>query len=192
MDWGVAAASIDGLAPSGDAFYAHDGVGGTLLAVIDGLGHGEAAAVASSSVIETLDRNRDARFQDLVLMSDRSQHGLRGAVMSMARISPERGQLSWLGVGNVSGVLLSDKGYDNPYVLPLRPGIIGSNLPLNLDETVVRFQPGDALVMATDGVDIRGLRKLPPETSDATAIADFLLNTCRGRKDDRLVLVALL
>src|SRR5262249_52503643 len=79
----------------------------------------------------------------------------RGAAMSLASIDTRRATLTWIGVGNVQGVVLhSDAPPGRPAASALltRGGVVGSAMP-QLRAEVLPFNPGDVLFFATDGVD---------------------------------------
>ena len=77
----------------------------------------------------------------------------RGVVLSLAFVDPEHGMMTWLGVGNVHGVLMrSDARKGNVQEsLLLRDGVVGSQLPA-LQATVLLIVRGGTLFFATDGV----------------------------------------
>jgi hypothetical protein len=110
--------------------------------------------------------------------------------MSIASFNVSRGLVTWLGVGNVEGVLLR-RSSTRPVAevsLLLRAGVVGFQLPL-LDVEVVPVAAGDTLIFATDGIRsdfARGLaRNYPPQTA-----AEKILARHARATDDALVLVA--
>ena len=187
IEWGVATSPRANEETSGDRHYVHEGPDCALFAVIDGLGHGRLAAMAASSAVDTLEANRGMSIPDLIAACHETQRGLRGVVMSLMRVEPARHELTWLGVGNVFGVVLRAQKRDIAEHLLVRPGIVGANLPM-LQEITVPFHPGDALVVATDGVDL-GILPDVPRRLTAHQSAERLLRTLKGRDDDQLVLV---
>ena len=71
--------------------------------------------------------------------------------------------MTWLGVGNVQGVLMradAQKGSVQE-VLLLRGGVVGSQLPA-LQAAVLPIAKGDTLVFATDGVRGEFVKVFPP------------------------------
>jgi hypothetical protein len=75
----------------------------------------------------------------------------RGAAMSLASFNAQDGTLTWLGVGNVDGVVLRAPPTAGSLRLVLLAGVVGHQLPA-LRESVVRVEPGDTLVLVTDGI----------------------------------------
>ena len=80
---------------------------GALVAAVDGLGHGGEAARAARRAGDLV-RERPSR--DLVVLAERCHKALRdtrGAALSLAFVCPGDGTMTWLGVGNVEGRVLS-------------------------------------------------------------------------------------
>lgn len=190
LDVGVTAYTLPGQSESGDLHVFEPYPGGVLLAAVDGIGHGTEAAVAARAATEVLAR----RPRDSVLSLIRECHKMltatRGAAMSLASISGTDRTLTWLGVGNVEGVLVrTDKGISPPFEsLLLRAGTVGGRLP-SLSAAILPLYPGDILVFATDGVDAGFVVNVVPGAS-AQATAERILTEHRRGTDDALVLVA--
>ena len=110
--------------------------------------------------------------------------------MSVASFNLSCGQVAWLGVGNVDGVLLRCSFTRVVAEVPmlLRAGVVGFQLP-SLDVEVVPVSAGDTLIFATDGIHrdfARGLaRNNPPQKAAEKILARYARAT-----DDALVLVA--
>jgi serine phosphatase RsbU (regulator of sigma subunit) len=190
LEWGVASQRLAGEAYSGDLHLVQPFPNGTLVAVVDGLGHGEEAAAAASGAIAILDAHPEAPLTMLVKRCDDALKGTRGVVMSLAAIDPRRRQMEWLGVGNVEGVLLGTprNGTRSRQSLLLRGGVVGSRLPAVRTATLP-IESGDLLVFATDGVRTEFADEI---TFDAEPqhLADRLLARYAKGTDDALVLVA--
>ena len=110
--------------------------------------------------------------------------------MSVASFNVSRGLVTWLGVGNVEGVLLR-RGFaraGEEESLLLRAGVVGLQLP-SLEVEVIPVSAGDTLIFATDGIHsdfARGLaRNHPPQKA-----AEKILARHGKTTDDALVLVA--
>jgi len=163
---------------------------GTLLAVVDGLGHGQDAASAAHAAVGALDRYSREPLADLVRRCHDAMVGLRGVVLGLAYLDPQAATLTWLGVGNVGGVLLRADLGNRPSRVALVPnaGFIGAeatrpttrSVPLALGDTVILFSDG-----IKDGfADSLVLSNTPQE------IADFVITRHLKGNDDALVLVA--
>jgi serine/threonine protein phosphatase PrpC len=187
LEWGVASSVHENEQISGDVHFVREGPDEALFAVIDGLGHGSQAAKAAQCAVDTLESNCHDSIPGMIAACHDNQRTLRGVVMSLARIEPKRGTLTWLGVGNVFGVLLRAQKRNIAEHLLVRPGIVGANLP-TLHEMTVPIGPGDALVMATDGVSLGILPQVPRHLT-AQEAAERLLSNSTAKEDDQLVLV---
>jgi serine/threonine protein phosphatase PrpC len=58
---------------------------------------------------------------------------------------------SWIGVGNVHGLFMSNNGSPARETLLLRGGVVGHQLP-RLQASMLPLEPGDTLILNTDGV----------------------------------------
>ena len=154
VEWAVATRCRRGETTSGDLAVVTLLPEGVLVAGIDGLGHGDEAARAARKAAEVL---RESPSRDLVLLVERCHaalKGTRGAAISLAFVSPSDRGVTWLGVGNVEGRVLSgDPSAIRPKgSLPLGNGVPGHELP-PVRAATLELRTGDVLVLATDGVE---------------------------------------
>jgi negative regulator of sigma-B (phosphoserine phosphatase) len=153
LERGVAGQAHEGERRSGDvAVFAPSRRGG-LVAVIDGLGHGDPAADAAEAAAGVLREQVELRPQDLLEHCHEQLRRTRGAVMTLAWFDLERRSMEWTGVGNVEArfVRAGDSGdarHASPVVLG---GVVGYNLP-QVRMGTIPLEPGDSVVLATDGV----------------------------------------
>jgi hypothetical protein len=98
--------------------------------------------------------------------------------------------MTWLGVGNVQGVLMrSDTTKGNAKeVLLLRAGVVGAQLP-PLQAAVLPIAQGDTLFFATDGIRSNFVESLTTRENPQRA-ADRILKEFGSGNDDALVLVS--
>jgi phosphoserine phosphatase RsbX len=187
VEWGVATRCRRGEATSGDLAVVQVMPEGMLVAAIDGLGHGGEAARAARTAGRVV---RDRPSRDLVQLVKRCHSALRntrGAAISLAFLSPAEDTMTWVGVGNVEGRVLSgDPSETRPKgSLALGSGIPGHQLP-NVRATTIDVQPGDVLLLATDGIEAAFGDSL--DTSGPTqAITDRVLAAHWKPSDDALV-----
>lgn len=190
LEWGVAVRPMPGETESGDQYLVQPWPAGALVAVLDGLGHGEAAAAAARTAVAEL---RDHAEEPLIPLVNRCHHALRrtnGVVMSVASFQAADQTLTWLGVGNVECLLLRADAAARPARMDLLPraGVVGYQLP-PLRTSVLSVAPGDVLLLATDG--IRGGFTERLSLSDSPQqLADHILTHYAKETDDALVLVA--
>jgi serine/threonine protein phosphatase PrpC len=175
---------------SGDACLVKPSAGGTLVAVIDGLGHGPEAAAASQVAVQVLGASAQDSLAALVLRCHEALHRTRGVVMSLAWLCPDPAAVTWLGVGNVDGVLVRSRvsaALRRTYLTTLG-GVVGYRLPA-LRATTLALSPGDVLLLATDGIGAGFADGLGSERP-AQEVADAILAAHATPADDALVLAA--
>src|SRR5205823_2688246 len=126
---------------------------GALVAVVDGLGHGAEAADAAKAALRSLERHAHEPILPLIRNCHRSLAGTRGVVMSVAVFDARAETVTWVGVGNVEGVLLRAQATTilGRESLLLRGGVVGGHLPA-LAAALIPVSRGDALIFATDGI----------------------------------------
>jgi phosphoserine phosphatase RsbX len=189
IEYGVAKFVLPGQGQCGDHHLVCCKQSGILIAAIDGIGHGEEAANAAKAAVSILKTGADEPVISLVQRCHEGLRSTRGVVMSLASIDPGHGMMTWVGVGNVQGVLMrtgAAKGTVQE-VLLLRAGVVGSQLPA-LQAAVLPIAKGDTLVFATDGIRGEFAENLSALESPQRAADRILEHHCRGN-DDALVLV---
>lgn len=187
LRWALVNLPLADGAASGDSCLVTSHQGAARVAVIDGLGHGDGAALAARAAVEALRARPDAAPPEALEICDLALARTRGAVVSVARVVP--GVVAWCGVGDVDGAIVHASGA--PRVrrrLVTTPGVVGAGVgtpPL----TRVLFERGDVLALWTDG--------LGPELADALRtdlplvdLAQRLMREHRSGRDDALVFVA--
>jgi negative regulator of sigma-B (phosphoserine phosphatase) len=162
---------------------------GALVAGIDGLGHGSEAARAARKAAAVMRENPGQDLVGLVQRCHSALRGTRGAAISLAFVSASESRMTWLGVGNVEGRVLSgDPAATRPKgSLALARGVPGHELPAVRAATMT-VQPGDVLLIATDGVDASFADSLELSGSSQT-ISERILSDHWKPPDDALVIV---
>jgi hypothetical protein len=188
IEWGWAGSAL--ALESGDLHVVVPFAEGALVALIDGLGHGEEAAAAASAAAAVLESHPQESVQTLLLSCHEGMRKMRGAVMSLVSFDARNASMTWTGVGNVAAVLLRGNAASEPSreALVARGGVVGYQLPLPRVSTL-RIWPGDVLVMTTDGLRagfVDGLSTTHPPQE----IAESILATCATGTDDAHVVVA--
>jgi hypothetical protein len=189
LEWAVASRPYPGEASSGDASLVKSLSGGVLVAVVDALGHGKDAAPTASTAVAVVDRYAHEPLPSILERCHRELIGTRGAVMSLASFQPADHAMSWLGVGNVDGFLVSaePKARTPSRTLITRSGIVGGDLP-KITPSVVPLIPGDILTFSTDGVRT-GFADSVTSAESPQEIADRVITHYAKGTDDALVLV---
>ena len=200
--WAAAGQALASGIESGDHYIFTPFPGGALAAVADGLGHGANAAIAAKTAMSTLASHAHEPATQLVQRCHEALRKTRGAVLSLASFAePPAGNpdpiwtMTWVGVGNVKGVLLraaasAFKG-EHEWLTP-RGGIVGYQLPTPRPVTIP-VGCGDTLIFVTDGIHSDFIQGLTPDVfqagPDIKSIADQILTRSRRGSDDALVLV---
>ena len=189
VDWKVASRSLE-TDESGDAHLVRPLPGGTMLCVVDGLGHGLAAGLAARRAVELLSAGDGESPLEVLRRCHEGLRTTRGVVLAAAWIDGSRGLLTWLVVGNVHAVLVRARPAPRarPQVLVGVGGVVGRQVP-PVREHLEAIEPGDLLVFATDGIRpdfADGLRaSVAPER-----VAPAILAGHWTGGDDALVLAA--
>jgi negative regulator of sigma-B (phosphoserine phosphatase) len=189
IEWGIATQPIPGQTVCGDLHLVKPFAYGALVAVVDGLGHGDEAIAVARIAINVL---ADQADQSIITLVNRCHEALiktRGVVLTLASFNTLDATMSWLGVGNVSGLLLrADTGAMPPSETALlRGGVVGYQLP-PLRASVMTVAPDDLLILATDGIG-NFFDQSALFTGNPQQIADRVMSRHFKRNDDALVLV---
>lgn len=186
IDWGCSVVKSSGEAESGDMHLVKPVGRGVLVAAVDGAGHGAEAARAARIAISTLREHAGEGIAALLRLCHQKLKGTRGAVMSLVSFDGERNEMKWLGVGNVSGLLVRPQhGKEGMMV---RGGVVGYRLP-PLQTQVVPVQRGDTLTLATDGISPDFIADVDPGTSPRELAPRLCERYATGRDDAMLVVV---
>lgn len=159
------------------------------LCMIDGLGHGPLAALASAEALKVFRASTAADVPaDILMRAHVALKSTRGAVMAIAAINIEAGELHFAGVGNIVGVLY--EGDDTHHLLSVE-GIVGYNAR-NIRTQERPWSSNSTVILSTDGLSTRwnmakypGLLLRRPELIASVLFRDFARDT-----DDATVLVA--
>jgi hypothetical protein len=185
IDWGWAGSALED--ESGDRHVVVPFLGGALVALIDGLGHGVEAANAARAAARVLESSPGEPVVDLIQRCHGALRSTRGAVMTIASICEAEFAMTWLGVGNVDAVLLRKNGGPDA-AIATRGGVVGYQLP-PLRPCCVGIAPGDLVIMATDGVRSGFSADVATDDSPPDLAASLLARFAKG-SDDAHVVVA--
>jgi negative regulator of sigma-B (phosphoserine phosphatase) len=188
LDWGSAGTALGGGTASGDRGVVVPFPGGVLVAVIDGLGHGPEAREAAIKAEQVLIAAPYEPVSDLMLACHEQLKGTRGAVISVASFDAATETMSWLGVGNVEGLLVRGAHGGAAEAVAMRGGTVGYMLP-PLTARTLDVRAGDTLVLATDGIR-HGFKAEILAAREPQYIADEILRVWGKDNDDAYVIVA--
>jgi anti-sigma regulatory factor (Ser/Thr protein kinase) len=173
---------------NGDAWTVMQNGPSVTIAVVDGLGHGRAAATASSAAIGAFREHPDRAIEELLQSAHGALRSTRGAAVGIARIEPDAARLDFAGVGNIAGTIVTD---DAARRVVSHNGTIGHELR-KLQTFSYPWPSGAIAVLHSDGLSgswnlstYPGLLAQSPLTIAAVLFRDF----CRGN-DDATVVVA--
>lgn len=191
IEWGVAQIALEGETVSGDRHVVTPFPNGVLLGVVDGLGHGAEAAAAAEIAVATLAANAHEPVISLLERCHDALRGTRGAALSLASCNVAYHTMTWLGVGNVEGVLVRADKHAVPHQenVMLFPGVAGHQLPL-LRAVVNPVNTDDLLFLFTDGIRRDFLYEPPIPGHSPQRMADRICAKYGKGTDDALILVA--
>jgi len=173
---------------SGDAWEADQDSRRSLITVIDGLGHGPAAAEAAVKAAETFQKNRGLTPTAILEAVHESLHHTRGVAMAISEVDVEHQAVRFAAVGNITGIILSPAGIR---CMVSHNGILGHNVR-KFQEFTYPLREKALLVMHSDGLASRwsldryqGIMARHP-----SLIAGILYRDYRRENDDVTVVVA--
>lgn len=160
----------------------------TVILLVDGLGHGPAAADAAETAAGLFERNVDrASIVDVMEMLHAGLRSTRGAAAVIAEIYADSREVRYVGVGNISATIVAPTGVRN---LVSHNGTVGHQAR-RIQEFVYPWPTGAMLVLLSDGIATHwrletypGLRQHDPALVAGVLWRDFT----RGR-DDACVVV---
>jgi hypothetical protein len=156
--------------------------GGLLVALVDGLGHGNEAGVAAQAAARTVLGNRELPPDQILRHCDRQLHPTRGAAMAVLRLEAD-GRGEFCGIGNIEVQSLAGQ----PASLFCLPGIVGHSVR-TLRTMPFTMQSGDIYCLHSDGVSGRGnLRACLP--GSPRTVARRIVDACGRAHDDATAVV---
>ena len=173
---------------NGDAYFVRTRKNLTLIAVVDGLGHGAGAKEASDAALDSLDDWMGEPLDEVLHVAHNALRATRGAVMSVAIIDRANEQISCAGVGNVMVRVFGVPEHVAPITTN---GTLGARLG-QLRVWTYPWAEGATLIMASDGVSASwemdsypGILRHSPQLLAGILMRDYGRDT-----DDATVLVA--
>ncbi|MBD3615406.1 MAG: SpoIIE family protein phosphatase [Gracilimonas sp.] len=186
--WSSARLPKEGEKICGDLSLVKKSNGKVLVAAVDGLGHGVSAAKASKKAIDLLESFEKESLINLIHRCHKELRQTRGVVMSLALIDSKENMMTWIGVGNVEGVLFrahSEVGQKLERIV-LRGGVIGYKLP-SLQAAMIPIFKDDIVVFTTDGVEHDYVDELNA-SEHPEEIVEFVASNYFKKSDDALII----
>ncbi len=183
--FGVAARAVNGKGVNGDAYLIKLWGSHVLIALIDGLGHGADAALASTEAKKFVDEHFKADIGDIMLGLHECLRKTRGAVVGLARIDQAEKKFSYCGVGNIEIQVLSE-----PPMYPTSlEGVVGMNM-IRIKKFEYPYNSLKFAVLYSDGISSKF--DLPSNISfvDPQKTAESILSEWGNKWDDATIIIA--
>jgi hypothetical protein len=151
----------------------------------DGLGHGPDAHRSAEEARRVFRLQPAADLAALLADMHSALKPTRGAALAVVRIDGVRGEVSYAGVGNITGVVLSDASRRS---LVFQSGTVGSAMP-RVRTGHEALPAGDVLILHTDGASARWSTQAYPGllSHHPALIAGVLFRDFRQVRDDATV-----
>jgi anti-sigma regulatory factor (Ser/Thr protein kinase)/serine/threonine protein phosphatase PrpC len=170
---------------NGDGYFIKRHERTTLIAIVDGLGHGQEAHRASQIALRYIEQFHQWEEEDLINLIHVKLHGTRGIILAIVKIFEDSAFIRYTGVGNISGTILGKNvtnflNYNGTVGLRLR----------KFKTLEYKYHDEDIMVLHTDGISLNWLsdydlskrwklqnftqeiiRRYSRQTDDATIIA---------------------
>jgi len=150
VDPGVGAFTvpIQGEVLSGDKWKVSHINGGVYCLLVDGLGHGFEAAEAAKLAVKQFSDNLTLNPGSMIQAIHNALRGSRGAVGAVAKIDFNRQELVYAGLGNISGIIVTNN--DHKHLTSLN-GTLGYE-SRKITEFTLPWAPMSTLIMHSDGL----------------------------------------
>lgn len=189
ISFGVATRSRLNAEFNGDTFVVKEWNRYALIALIDGLGHGEFAHQAARQAREYVENHYDRPLPVIFWGVGRACRATRGVVMAVALFdwSTRPMKLAFGSIGNIEARVF---GCPTPMNLVAQRGVIGLNAPQPVIAEY-RWNPAYVMVLHSDGLSRKWCWSRFPELTEASAVytARSLLQILAGNEDDATVIV---
>jgi anti-sigma regulatory factor (Ser/Thr protein kinase) len=180
---------IKGEVLSGDKWKVCKTDNGFYCLLVDGLGHGFEAAEAAKLAVERFKENLSLSPSLMISVLHKALRGSRGAVGAVAKIDVGRQELTYAGLGNIGGILVTNGMHKH---LTSLNGTLGYE-SRNITEFKQPWNPLSTLVMHSDGLSSKVSEELTGIdcniTSAGIIAASIFLHQAK-RSDDATILVA--
>jgi anti-sigma regulatory factor (Ser/Thr protein kinase) len=184
MEWGVICLPAPYETECGDTWRIRDDKDGLRVIIADGLGHGPMAAKASLIATDVFMKNEIHPLTEYYPVADRAMRGSRGAAIALAHINSQSNQLTYAGVGNISGSLRL-RNTNQGKGLVSHNGTVGVEMR-KIQQFEYDCPPESMLIMHSDGLQSRWILNQYPGLSDrhpATIASVLYRDFCRGKDD---------
>jgi hypothetical protein len=189
--WGAVNVPYPGEEVSGDDWAVRTNGNELTMMVVDGLGHGPAAAEAAAEAVRLFDKYWRSGPAETLEALHKGMRSTRGAAAAIARVDYDHSKVVFAGVGNIAAAILGPTA--SPKRMMSHNGTVGHTVRrIQAIEYPLDGPASASIVMHSDGISTSwsldaypGLMAAHPALVAAVLYRDF----SRGR-DDATVLVA--
>ena len=173
---------------NGDAWTASLSRDVVTISVADGLGHGPAAATASSAAVRVVAERVEQPIEHILQDAHGALRPTRGAAVAVARIHLTAGRTDFIGVGNIAGTIVTDDAMRKTVSLS---GIVGHEMR-KVQSFSYPWLASSVLILQSDGVSANwNAANYPGLMQHEPALIAAVLYRDLGRgTDDATVVVA--
>jgi anti-sigma regulatory factor (Ser/Thr protein kinase) len=173
---------------SGDAWTCQGEADRCLLLVVDGLGHGSAAANAAAAAVRAFHEQQHRSPYAIIEATHQALRSTRGAALAIAEIDFEQQSVRFAGVGNIAASLASGTEH---YNFMSHNGTVGHEVR-KIQEFTHPWYANGLLIMHSDGLGTQWKLDRYPGLSHKhpSLIAGVLYRDFHRERDDVTVLVA--
>jgi anti-sigma regulatory factor (Ser/Thr protein kinase) len=185
--FGAVCVPMPGEIDCGDAWHLVSNGGNTAVIMVDGLGHGTFAAQAAQAGIHAFETSPWRPPQEIMQRTGIALAKTRGGAAACAQLGKD-GTVSYAGVGNISGTLVSR---DKSQGLVSQSGTLGMQVR-RVQQFEYQRAPGTLLIMHSDGISARANPRERPELfghHPAIIAAAMYRDFGRNRDDASVVVV---
>jgi hypothetical protein len=188
LRFGIASRPASGMHANGDAYFVKEWNGQTVMAVIDGLGHGGEASAASERTKEFLGTNYSENPKQIILaLHAHLGNKSRGVAAELVRIDAVKRHLLFCGIGNTEVRIISEP--------PMHPASLDGILGLNLRKAMEFEYPYNSLkavVLHSDGISSRfDLSDYPAIYQKPQTVAEAIMTRWSKEYDDATIVIAM-
>ncbi len=189
LEVGMVSLPMPGEEECGDAWVVDQQTARYLVMVVDGLGHGPAAAQAAHTIVEACRQCVTRAPAEILEATHAAARGTRGAAVGVAEIDQARQVVRFAGVGNIAGVIWTTTGSRS---MASHNGIVGHNVR-RIQEFTCPWSADALVVLHSDGLQTRwrldaypGLTGRHPSLIAGVLYRDF----SRGRDDVTIIVIS--
>ncbi len=186
MKFGITSRSASGISVNGDAYAIKEWNEQTLLAVIDGLGHGEEASIAAREAKEYILKNHTIDIEQIITDLHAYLHKTRGVAAGITRIDRTKRELLFCGIGNTEICVVGDP--------PMHPASLEGILGMNLRKAIkfgYRYNSLRAILMHSDGISSRfNLSDYQSVYEEPQMVAEQIMAEWGKGQDDATIIIA--